>query len=221
MVSAPMLHFIERLMLGSNVSAAKRGLSLSARCRPNRLQAVYWKSSSFLRNAAGNCARPIRFSKVWCTSSVEATNCLARTVRPSASAMPVARAVLDHDAVDVDLRLEGAAGGDEGLHQAARQIERAALAELVAALQIEGADHRAHRPGLRHRVDQPGAEQRHLEQEQQPHVLVLEQLAHHIERLAVRHLEEFAAERRARQQRLALLLRQRLGVALGQENLRA
>ena len=128
-------------------------------------------------------------------------------------------AVLDDDFVDAHLRLVAAAGGDEGLHQPARQIERAALAELVAAFQIEGADHRAHRRGLRQRVDQPGAEQRHLEQEQQPHVLVLEQFAHHIERLAVGDLEEFAPQRGAIEQRLALVLRQRFGIALGQENL--
>ena len=50
-------------------------------------------------------------------------------------------------------------------------------------------------------------------------MLVLEQFAHDIERLALRDLEEFAAQRGARQQRLALGLRQRLGVALGQEDL--
>ncbi len=59
---------------------------------------------------------------------------------------------------------------------AARQVARAALAELVAALQVEGADHRAHRARLRHGVDEPGPEQRNLEQEQELHVLVLEQL---------------------------------------------
>ena len=46
-------------------------------------------------------------------------------------------AALDDDAGDVRLRLVGAAGGDERLHQAARQIERAALAELVAGLQVK------------------------------------------------------------------------------------
>src|SRR4029078_7935458 len=56
--------------------------------------------------------------------------------------------VLDEDAIDVHLRLEGASGGDEGFHQAARQIERSALAKLIAALQVEGTDHRAHRRGL-------------------------------------------------------------------------
>ena len=95
------------------------------------------------------------------------------------------------------LRLIAAAGGDEGLHQPAREIERAALAELVAALEIEGADHRAHRRGLRQRICEPGAEQRHLEQEQKLYVIVLEQLPHHIERLAAGDLKEFAAERGA------------------------
>ena len=117
----------------------------------------------------------------------------------------------------LDLRCEPPAGRDECLHQAAREIERAALAELVAALQIEGADHRAHRAGLRQRVDQPGAEQRDLEQEQELHVLVLEQLLHHVERLAPRHREKIAADVAPRQQRLALGLRQRLGEALRQE----
>ena len=36
---------------------------------------------------------------------------------------PGGAAILDDDVVDIDLRLESAAGGDEGLHQAARQIE--------------------------------------------------------------------------------------------------
>ena len=36
---------------------------------------------------------------------------------------PGGAAVLDDDAVDIHLRLESAAGGDEGLHQSARQIE--------------------------------------------------------------------------------------------------
>ena len=98
---------------------------------------------------------------------VLATNCRARTVRPSSSAMPVALPPSITMRSMRDLRRERPAGRDEGLHQAARQIERAALAELVAALQVEGADHRAHRARLRQGVDQPGAEQRHLEQEQE------------------------------------------------------
>ena len=127
-------------------------------------------------------------------------------------------AALDHDAVDVDLRLIRAAGGDELFHQAAREIEGAALAELVAALEVEGADDRAHRRGLRRRIDEPGAEQRHLEQEEQAGVLVLEQLAHDFERLAGGDLEKLAAERGLRQERIALGLRQRLGEALRQED---
>ena len=106
-------------------------------------------------------------------------------------------AVLDDDPVDADLWLISAAGGDEFLHQSAREIKRSALAKLVAAIEIEGADRRAHRRRLRQRVGEPGAEQRHLEQEQELHVLVLEQLAHHIERLAAGDVEEFAAERGA------------------------
>ena len=70
-------------------------------------------------------------------------------------------AALHEDAVDRDLRLVAAAGRDEGLHQAARQVERAALAELIAAFEVEGADDRAHRARLRQRVDEPGTEQRH------------------------------------------------------------
>ncbi len=165
-------------MFGSNAAAAKLGLSCSARCRPNSVQAVYWKLSSFLRNGVRQLLAADQVSRRSdARRACEATNCAARTVRPSASAMPVARAALDHDACrSSTCGWKRAAGGDEGLHQPARQIERAALAELVAGLQIEGADHRAHRAGLRHRVDQPGAEQRHLEQEQQLHVLVLEQL---------------------------------------------
>ena len=49
-------------------------------------------------------------------------------------------------------------------------------------------------------------------------MLVLEQLVDHVERLPPRHGEEFAADRGARQQRLALVLRQRLGVALRHED---
>src|SRR5260370_36115117 len=49
-------------------------------------------------------------------------------------------AALDHDAAELDLRREPPTARDECLHQAARQVGRAALAELVAALQIEGAD---------------------------------------------------------------------------------
>ena len=93
-------------------------------------------------------------------------------------------AAFDHDAIDAGLRQIAAAGGDERLHQAAGEIERAAPAELIAALQVEGADHRTHRARLRQRVGQPGAEQRHLEQEQELDVLVLEQLVDHVERLA-------------------------------------
>ena len=61
-------------------------------------------------------------------------------------------AVLHDDILHIDLRLVDAARRDEGLHEAARQIERAALAQLVAALQIKGADDRAHGAGLRHGV---------------------------------------------------------------------
>ena len=121
-------------------------------------------------------------------------------------------AALDQDAVDRDLRLERAARGDEGFHQAARQIERAALAELIAGVEIEGADHRAHRARLRQGVGEPGAEQRDLEQEQKLDVLVLEQLLHHVERLAAADGEEIAPDRGLCQQRVALGLRQRLGV---------
>ena len=68
-------------------------------------------------------------------------------------------AVLDDNAADIDLRLERAAGGNEGLHQSARQVEGTALTELVAALQVEGANDRAHGRGLGERIHQPGAEQ--------------------------------------------------------------
>ena len=51
-------------------------------------------------------------------------------------------------------------------------------------------------------------------------MLVLEQFAHHIERLAVGNVEKLASQSRARQQRLALFFWQRLGIALRQENLR-
>ena len=128
-------------------------------------------------------------------------------------------AAFDDDAVDSDLWLKRAAGGDETFHQSARQIERAALAELIAALQVEGADHRTHRAGFRCGVDQPGSEQRDLEQEQELDVLVLEQIAHHFQRFAARNGEEFAAECRLRQQRLTLRLRQRFGKPLRHENL--
>src|SRR5260370_19003482 len=49
-------------------------------------------------------------------------------------------AALDHDPVELDLWREPPPGPDECLHRAPRQVGRAALAELVAALQIEGAD---------------------------------------------------------------------------------
>src|SRR5205823_5797485 len=101
---------------------------------------------------------------------------------------------LDDDAVEFNLRSEAPARRDEGLEQGPRQIARAALAELVAALQIEGADHRTHRARLRHGVDQPGAEQRNLEQEEQLDVLVLEQLLDHVERLPLRRRQEVAAD---------------------------
>ena len=74
--------------------------SCNARCRPKSVQLVYWNAVELFRNAAGSCARPISLSNVWCTSSVLATNCRARTVRPSSSAMPVALPALDQDAVD-------------------------------------------------------------------------------------------------------------------------
>jgi hypothetical protein len=126
-------------------------------------------------------------------------------------------ASLDHDAFELDLRCEPPAGRDECLHQAARQVGRAALAELVAALQVEGADHRAHGARLGHGVHEPGPEQRDLEQEQELHVFVLEQLLHNVERLALRRREKIAADVTARQQRLALGSWQRLGEALRQE----
>src|SRR5262245_26995453 len=128
-------------------------------------------------------------------------------------------AVLDHDAVDIDLRLESAACGDERLDQAPCEIERAALAQLVAALEIKGADNGAHGGGLRERVNEPCAEQRYLEQKQQPHMLVLEQLTHDIERLAIGNLEKFASQGGARQQCLPVFPWQGLGIALRQENL--
>src|SRR4029453_6365093 len=109
-------------------------------------------------------------------------------------------AILDHDAVDIDLRLESAACGDEHLHQSPCEVERAALAQLVAALEIKGADNGAHGRGLRERVNEPCAEQRYLEQKQQPHMLVLEQFAHDIERLAIGNLEKFASQGGARQE---------------------
>jgi hypothetical protein len=51
-------------------------------------------------------------------------------------------------------------------------------------------------------------------------VLVLEQLFHHVERLALRDLQKLPPQRGARQQRVAFRLRQRLGVAFRDENLR-
>ena len=150
------------------------------------------------RNAAGSCSRPIMSSKVWCTSSVRGDEL------PGAHGAAVGQrdagrlAAFDHDAVDLDLRLRSVPPAAMKVSiSAARQVERAALAELVAALQVEGADHRAHRAGLRQRVDQPGAEQRDLEQEQELHVLVLEQLLDHVERLAPGHRQEIAADRAA------------------------
>src|SRR5262245_50252610 len=64
-------------------------------------------------------------------------------------------AILDDDAINVGLRLEGTAGGDERLHQSPSEIERASLAELVAAFEIERADHRAHRRRFRKRIYEP------------------------------------------------------------------
>jgi len=49
-------------------------------------------------------------------------------------------------------------------------------------------------------------------------VLVLEQLLHHVERLALSGREKIAADVAARQQRLALRPWQRLGETLRQEN---
>jgi hypothetical protein len=149
----------------------------------------------------------------------------ARHELPGAHGTPVGEryargaAALDHDALDLRLRLVGAAGGDKGLHQPARQIERAALAELVAGLQVEGADDGAHRARLRQRVSEPRAEQRDLEQHEEPHVLVLEQLLDQVERLAARGREELAAHRRARQEILALALGQRLREPFGDQDL--
>src|SRR5262252_6622109 len=99
----------------------------------------------------------------------------------------------DNNAIDRDLRLVMPTRSNERLHQAARQIERAALAELVAGFEIEGANHRAH-GARRQRVDEPSAEQRDLEQEEKPHVLVLEQLLYDIEWLAFGDRQELAAE---------------------------
>src|SRR5262249_40866004 len=116
----------------------------------------------------------------------------AAVSQPDSSRLPA----FDNNAIDRDLRLVMPARGNERLHQATRQIERAALAELVAGFEIEGANHRAHR-AHRQRVDEPRAEQRDLEQEQKPHVLVLEQLLHDIEWLALGDRQELAAEHRA------------------------
>src|SRR5207253_358356 len=113
-------------------------------------------------------------------------------------------AAFNDDAVELDLGGETPARRDEGLEQGPRQIARAALAELVAALQVEGADHRAHRARLRHGVDQPGAEQRNLEQEEQLDVLVLEQLLDHVERLPLGRSKEVATNVALAQERLAL-----------------
>jgi hypothetical protein len=127
-------------------------------------------------------------------------------------------AAFDDDAIDIDLRLVGAARRDEGLHQTTSQVERAALAELIAAVQVEGANNRAHRTGFGQGVGQPGAEQRDLEEEEKLDVLVLEQLIHHIERLAPRDLQEVAADRRHREQPFAFSLQKRLGIALGNKH---
>ena len=51
-------------------------------------------------------------------------------------------------------------------------------------------------------------------------MIVLEQLLHHVERLAAADGEKVAADRRLRQQRVALGLRQRLGVALRDQDAR-
>src|SRR6516165_11882850 len=64
----------------------------------------------------------------------------------------------DKNAIDRDLRLVMPTRSNEPLHEAARKIERAALAELVAGFEVEGANHRAHR-ARRQRVDEPSAEQ--------------------------------------------------------------
>ena len=103
--------------------------------------------------------------------------------------------------------MERAAGRDEGFHQPAGQIERTALAQLIAAFQVECANHRAHRRSLRQSVHQPRAEQGYFEQEQETYVFVLEQFAHDIERLAIGDFEEFTPQRRPRQQRLAFFFR--------------
>jgi hypothetical protein len=58
----------------------------------------------------------------------------ARPHRPSVRQHDAAgRAAFDQNALDRDLRLITAACRDESFHQAARQIERAALTELIAA----------------------------------------------------------------------------------------
>ena len=146
---------------------------------------------------------------------------LPRAYRPAVGKHDAAgAAAFDQDAVDRYLRRKRSAGANERLHQAAGQIERAALAELITGFEIEGADHRAHRARLRQRIGQPRAEQRDLEQEQQLDVIVLEQLPHHVERLASADGQEIAADRGPPQQSLAFGLRQRLGVALGDQNLR-
>ena len=151
---------------------------------------------------------------------VLATNCRARTVSAVGEHDAARASAFDQDAVDGDLRRKRSARGDESLHQAAREIERAALTELVAGFEIEGADHRAHRARLRQGIGQPGAEQRNLEQEEKLDVIVLEQLAHHVERLPPADGKEIAADRGLLQQRLAFGLRQRLGEAFGDQDLR-
>ena len=185
MVSAPMLHFSERLMLGSNFSAAELRALVEREMQAEQAPGGVLEAVELLQERSGELFAADqgleRLVHVERRGDELPGPHGAAVVELDAGGL----AVLDDDAVDAHLRLVAAAGGDEGLHQPARQIERAALAELIAALQIEGADHRAHRLGLRQRVDQPGAEQRHLEQEQQLDVLVLEQFAHHIERLAV------------------------------------
>src|SRR5262245_40529081 len=126
-------------------------------------------------------------------------------------------AALDQDPVDIDLRLVSPAGRYERLHETARQVERPALAELIAALQIECADHGAHRAGAGNGVDEPGAEQRNFEQEEQLDVLVLEQPLHDVEGLPPGDGQKIPADRTFGQERFPLRLRPRLGIALRQE----
>ena len=160
-----------RIEVGAEVPGRLLQREVKAEQRPRGLLEV----ATFCRYSGGNCSTPTMLRKVCGTSTVLATNC-ERIRVPSASSTP--RAWLPSTMIRVDVRA-GAKSPPAAMKvsiSAAGERDAAADRDLVVRDEVEAAHQRAHRAAGGDLVVEDGAEQRDLEQQQQPDPFVLEQL---------------------------------------------